>query len=232
MMNVPFALAALVVAVTLSGCASPNAPGLSSPAGAESPAPSGGSAAGSAAGTPTGSRAAAAAPAAGAAQTGASAPAADLPSVRLSPEILFQILAADIAVQRGEFGAAWNTYMSLARQTRDPRLARRATETAFSARALGEATQSATLWRELAPQSAEAAQALEALWLNTGRLTEVEPLLRGLVGPRMLELGLIARADDRGDPVLQFAPPLVAGPDELEELVGIVRKVLTEVGTR
>lgn len=60
---------------------------------------------------------------------------------------------------------------------------------------------------------------------------EVEPLLRGKVGPRMLELGLIARADDRGDPVLQFAPPLVAGTDELEELVGIVRKVLTEVGT-
>ena len=174
MMNVPFALAALVVAVTLSGCAGPNAPFLSSPAGAESPAPSGGSAAD----TPSGSRTAAAAPAAATAQTGASAPAADLPSVRLSPEILFQILAADIAVQRGEFGAAWNTYMSLARQTRDPRLARRATETAFSARALGEATQSATLWRELAPQSAEAAQALEALWLNTGRLTEVEPLLR------------------------------------------------------
>ena len=58
---------------------------------------------------------------------------------------------------------------------------------------------------------------------------EVEPLLRGTIGPRMLELGLIARADDRGDPVLQFAPPLVAGPAELEELVGIVRKVLTEV---
>ena len=90
MMNVPFALAALVVAVTLSGCAGPNAPGLSSPAGAESPAPSGGSAAG----TPSGSRTAAAAPAAATAQTGASAPAADLPSVRLSPEILFQILAA------------------------------------------------------------------------------------------------------------------------------------------
>lgn len=57
---------------------------------------------------------------------------------------------------------------------------------------------------------------------------EVEPLLRGLVGPRLLELGLIARADDRGDPVLQFAPPLVAGPAELEELAGITRKVLEE----
>ena len=130
----------------------------------------------SAAGTPTVSRTAPAEPAA--AQTGASDPEGSLPSARLSPEILFQILAADIAVQRGEFAAAWNTYMALARQTRDPRLARRATETAFSARALGEATQSAILWRELAPQSPDAAQALEALWLNTGRLTDAEPLLR------------------------------------------------------
>ncbi len=172
MMNLPFALAALVVAATLSGCASHTAPGSSSPTRAESPASSGDSGAGpqTAARTPL--------PDTATAQTGTFDPEGNLPSVRLSPEILFQILAADIAVQRGEFGAAWNTYMSLAKQTRDPRLARRATETAFSARALDEATQSAVLWRELAPQSPAAAQALEALWLNTGRLTEVEPLLR------------------------------------------------------
>jgi tetratricopeptide (TPR) repeat protein len=172
MMNVPFALAALVVAATLSGCASHTAPGSSSSTRAESPASSGDSGAGpqTPARTPLADTAAA--------QTSAFDPEGSLPPVRLSPEILFQILAADIAVQRGEFGAAWNTYMSLAKQTRDPRLARRATETAFSARALDEATQSAVLWRELAPQSPAAAQALEALWLNTGRLTEVEPLLR------------------------------------------------------
>jgi len=172
MMNVPFALAALVVAATLSGCATHTAPGSPSSTRPESPASSGDSGAG----TQAPARPALADTAA--AQTGAIDPEGMLPSVRLSPEILFQILAADIAVQRGEFGAAWNTYMSLARQTRDPRLARRATETAFSARALDEATQSAMLWRELAPQSPAAAQALEALWLNTGRLTEVEPLLR------------------------------------------------------
>jgi adenosylmethionine-8-amino-7-oxononanoate aminotransferase len=58
---------------------------------------------------------------------------------------------------------------------------------------------------------------------------EVEPLLRGRIGPRLLDLGLIARADDRGDPVRQFAPPLEAGPAELDEMVGIVRKTLAEV---
>jgi tetratricopeptide (TPR) repeat protein len=172
MMNVPLALAALVVAATLSGCASHNTPGSPSPARADSPASPGDSGAGPQAPART------AVAETASAQTGAPDPEGSLPSVRLSPEILFQILAADIAVQRGEFGAAWNTYTSLARQTRDPRLARRATEIAFSTRALDEATQSAVLWRELAPQSPAAAQALEALWLTTGRLTEVEPLLR------------------------------------------------------
>jgi adenosylmethionine-8-amino-7-oxononanoate aminotransferase len=56
----------------------------------------------------------------------------------------------------------------------------------------------------------------------------IEPLLRGFVFPRMLELGLIARVDDRGDPVVQFAPTLVCGEEQLVELAGVVRQVLTE----
>ncbi len=43
-----------------------------------------------------------------------------------------------------------------------------------------------------------------------------EDLLRGFLLPRFYEEGLIARADDRGDPVVQLAPPLIAGDDELD----------------
>jgi adenosylmethionine-8-amino-7-oxononanoate aminotransferase len=57
---------------------------------------------------------------------------------------------------------------------------------------------------------------------------EIERLLRGTIAPRMYELGLIARVDDRGDPVIQFAPPLIAGRAELEQIVDIVRVVLEE----
>jgi len=59
-----------------------------------------------------------------------------------------------------------------------------------------------------------------------------DELLRGLLLPRFYAAGLIARADDRGDPVVQLAPPLVAGDDELDQIADILRTVLTEASTR
>ncbi len=44
--------------------------------------------------------------------------------------------------------------------------------------------------------------------------------------------GLICRADDRGDPVIQISPPLVAGEAEFDEMVGILGDVLEEAGGR
>ena len=55
---------------------------------------------------------------------------------------------------------------------------------------------------------------------------ERERLLRGYMAPALLEAGLIARADDRGDAVLQIAPPLIADDDVLDEIVEKMRTVL------
>jgi adenosylmethionine-8-amino-7-oxononanoate aminotransferase len=57
---------------------------------------------------------------------------------------------------------------------------------------------------------------------------ESEHLLRGVLSGRLLDLGLICRADDRGDPVVQLSPPLVAGPEQIDEIAGILRTALTE----
>ena len=57
-------------------------------------------------------------------------------------------------------------------------------------------------------------------------------LLRGFLSPEMFRRGLICRADDRGDPVVQISLPLVAGPAEIDELVGILGDVLAEAGER
>jgi adenosylmethionine-8-amino-7-oxononanoate aminotransferase len=57
---------------------------------------------------------------------------------------------------------------------------------------------------------------------------EAESLLRGFVAPALFERGLVARCDDRGDPVIQLAPPLIAGDAELDEIVGVLRGVLVE----
>jgi adenosylmethionine-8-amino-7-oxononanoate aminotransferase len=61
---------------------------------------------------------------------------------------------------------------------------------------------------------------------------ESEVLLRGFLSPEMFQRGLICRADDRGDPVVQISLPLIAGPAEFDELVGILRDVLSEAWER
>ncbi len=61
---------------------------------------------------------------------------------------------------------------------------------------------------------------------------ECETLLRGFLSPRLFERGLICRADDRGDPVIQISPPLVAGQAEFDEMVGILGDVLAEAWER
>jgi adenosylmethionine-8-amino-7-oxononanoate aminotransferase len=57
-----------------------------------------------------------------------------------------------------------------------------------------------------------------------------EALLRGFLPGRLLEAGLIARADDRGDSVLQVAPPLISDRAVLDELVDAVAAVLEDAG--
>lgn len=60
---------------------------------------------------------------------------------------------------------------------------------------------------------------------------ESERLLRGFLSKALYDAGLYCRADDRGDPVIQLAPPLTIGPAEFREIGDILRGVLTEAGT-
>jgi adenosylmethionine-8-amino-7-oxononanoate aminotransferase len=57
---------------------------------------------------------------------------------------------------------------------------------------------------------------------------ECDRLLRGFLSPRLYERGLICRADDRGDPVIQLSPPLVAGQAEFDEIARILGETLQE----
>jgi adenosylmethionine-8-amino-7-oxononanoate aminotransferase len=56
---------------------------------------------------------------------------------------------------------------------------------------------------------------------------ECEKLLRGYLSDALWDAGMICRADDRGDPVIQISPPLVAGQAEFDEITGILGEVLT-----
>ncbi|SCX43923.1 Adenosylmethionine-8-amino-7-oxononanoate aminotransferase [Klenkia marina] len=61
---------------------------------------------------------------------------------------------------------------------------------------------------------------------------ESERLLRGFLSGALFDAGLYCRADDRGDPVVQLAPPLIAGQAEFDEIEQILRGVLTEAWAR
>ncbi|QDZ29051.1 tetratricopeptide repeat protein [Noviherbaspirillum sp. UKPF54] len=129
-----------------------------------------------------------------------------LPSAELTEDVMYKVLSAEIAYQRGDWQTGYVTMLGLAQQTRDPRLARRAAEIALAAKEADEALAAVRLWRTLAPHSEEAAQyylsfvilsddLAEAKPLLTERLKEARPQTRGLLAFQVQRL--LARAKDK-----------------------------------
>ena len=86
-----------------------------------------------------------------------------LPSQELTPRTLYHFLLAEIAGARGQIGLSAQLYLDLARSTRDPRIARRATEIAMYSRNLRMAGEAARIWTEVAPDSEEARRVLASM---------------------------------------------------------------------
>jgi adenosylmethionine-8-amino-7-oxononanoate aminotransferase len=61
---------------------------------------------------------------------------------------------------------------------------------------------------------------------------ESEELLRGFLSGELYRRGLICRTDDRGDPIVQLSPPLIAGEQQFEEIEAVLRPVLSEASER
>jgi adenosylmethionine-8-amino-7-oxononanoate aminotransferase len=61
---------------------------------------------------------------------------------------------------------------------------------------------------------------------------EAELLLRGFLSGELYRRGLICRTDDRGDPIVQLSPPLIAGEEQFEEIEAVLRPVLSEASER
>src|SRR5882762_3414412 len=74
-----------------------------------------------------------------------------LPNQELTENLLYEFLLAEIAGQRGNAALSAQAYVDLAKRTRDPRIARRATEVALYARMNNAAIEAATVWHETEP---------------------------------------------------------------------------------
>ena len=104
-----------------------------------------------------------------------------LPKQELTENLLYEFLIAEIASQRGNAGLSAQAYVDLARRTRDPRIARRATEIALYARMNNAAIDAANIWHETEPGSTRALQALSGLLVAAGRYGEALPNLKKLL---------------------------------------------------
>ncbi|MES2151677.1 MAG: tetratricopeptide repeat protein [Pseudomonadota bacterium] len=105
------------------------------------------------------------------------APAAEkLPAVALTPELMYRILKAELEFKGGAWQAPYVSLLGMAQQTRDPRLARRAAELALTAKQPAESIAAIRLWRELAPESEEAAQYYLSFAILSDQLGEAEAI--------------------------------------------------------
>ncbi len=105
----------------------------------------------------------------------------NLPHVEMSAGLLYQLLVAEFAAQEGQMRLSADAYLKSAQETRDPRLARRATQAAVYARDAVAALTAADLWVELQPESIDARQSLAALLIRNGQVEEAGPHLKKII---------------------------------------------------
>ena len=147
-----------------------------------------------------------------------------LPNQEMSQQVLFKLLLAEIALQRGQNNIAVQSYLELARETKDPRIAQRATEVAWNSRLLSVALETAGIWLAADPESLQARQILAGLLVNQARLADAQPHLekslavdKENLGNNFLQLNtLLARHPDK-PAVLQLTQNLAKPYPELPE---------------
>lgn len=133
----------------------------------------------------------------------------NLPKQELTAPILFDFLVGETALQRGNLDLAVSRYVKLAKTTRDPRLAKRASEIALHAGNPFAAEQSATLWIELEPDSTDALQTIAAILVSLGKLDAAKPHLEKL---------LITEKDNVGPAFTQLNQMLSRNPNKVAAL--------------
>jgi tetratricopeptide (TPR) repeat protein len=147
----------------------------------------------------------------------------DLPDVPLTSQIVFQVLAAEIALQRDQPAPAYQTYLALARDTHDPRMAERATQIALGAQSPSDALAAAQLWHEYAPHSERAVQIDASLLVLSGKPDQAEPMLAG-------ELAKVPAAN-RGSALLALQTLISRGPNRVGGLQVLQDLLKNDMGT-
>ena len=116
----------------------------------------------------------------------------------LTADVFYRLLLGDVAVQRGEASLAARAYYEAAREARDPRIAKRATELALAAKMRGLAQESAKLWATLDATAERPKQILAALSSGTNGKSSVETAYDNDLKARLEKLIADAALTERG----------------------------------
>jgi tetratricopeptide (TPR) repeat protein len=162
---------------------------------------------------------------------------ATYPNQELTENLLYEYLLAEIAGQRGNVALSAQAYVDLAKRTRDPRIARRATEIALYARMNNAAIEAATIWHEADPTSTRALQALAGMLVSVGRYDEALPRLKELLAGSASDTAAgftqltrtLANAQDRRA-ALRLTQSLAADYPKLPEAHFAVARVAVSAG--
>ena len=142
------------------------------------------------------------------------------PVKSLSAEQMFQILASEISLQRGEAATAYQTYMSLARSLRDGPLAQRAMEIAIAGNSPELALDAAKLWDEINPKDAK--EILTTLLMLNQRWTES-------VKPAQLQLSQLKTIAAKEKLINSWRPLLARAQDEEASLIAFFNILQTPI---
>jgi tetratricopeptide (TPR) repeat protein len=149
----------------------------------------------------------------------------NLPAIELSEDLMYRLMLVEIAVQRGQIGEAVPEYLKLVRETRDPRIAQRATELAWNARMVPQALEAASLWLVADPGSPQARQVVASLLVNQERIADAQPHLDQWLASDTLNIaqnfiqltGLLVRHKDKAA-VTQLIQALARPYDNIPEV--------------
>jgi tetratricopeptide (TPR) repeat protein len=138
-------------------------------------------------------------------------------------KLIYKLMLAEIALQRGRNNVAASTYLDVARTTRDLRVIKRATEVAMLTRQPQLALDAASLWLEQEPESAQARQVMASVLVATGKLEDAKPNLQKMLANEatraqtFLQIGnLLGRYPDK-QAVLKLVKELAQPYEKLPE---------------
>lgn len=132
----------------------------------------------------------------------------EIPKVHLNSRLLFQIIASEVALQRGQAGAAFRTYLAIADETKDPRLAERAVQIAVAANALKEFRQATATWLKLAPSNRDAQRHYLSANILSSNYAVALPI----------EAAYLENSPDRGKNILELQAQLALAKDRKQAL--------------